>query len=126
MSSDNIITIASAGSGKSTSIIENALLVEKDPVLITTFTVEGAEELKKIIIESVKTVPKNIAIMTWMSFLIQECIRPYQLIAYGTQITRPVFVQGRSAIYSKKSDYKHYFNSNGDMNRPGFIGDSFT
>jgi DNA helicase-2/ATP-dependent DNA helicase PcrA len=115
MSSDNIITIASAGSGKSTSIVENALLKENDQVLITTFTVECAEELKKIIIEKVKTVPKNIIIMTWMSFLIQECIRPYQLVAYGTQITRPVFIQGRSAIYSKRTDYKHFFNSNGDI-----------
>lgn len=109
MPSKNVITIAAAGSGKSTEIVNEAISNQAKRILITTFTVEGTEELKKIFIEKYQAIPKNIEIMTWMSFLIQECIRPYQLSAFNKIVSRPIFIQGRSTMYFKKSDPRYFY-----------------
>ncbi|MCD1655999.1 UvrD-helicase domain-containing protein [Treponema zuelzerae] len=109
MPSKNVITIAAAGSGKSTGIVNEAIANQDKRILITTFTVEGTEELKKIFIEQYQAIPKNVEIMTWMSFLIQECIRPYQLSAFDRLVSRPIFVQGRSTKYFKKTDPRYFF-----------------
>ena len=111
MPSNNLAIIASAGSGKSTRLIVDALQHKTKRILITTYTIEGAEELKRILLDKSGTIPKNVSIMTWMSFLIQECIRPYQLAAFNCCIMGPVFVQGRSTRGIRKSE-KHYFMCN--------------
>jgi DNA helicase-2/ATP-dependent DNA helicase PcrA len=111
MPSDNIVTVAAAGSGKSTSIISEALSSPEKRILITTFTIEGTEELKKILFEKYKAIPKNIEVMSWMSFILQECIRPYQLEAFGRQVTKLIFVQGRSTQGIPKSRPAYYFGS---------------
>jgi len=109
MPSKNIITIAAAGSGKSTGIVREAISNTSKRILITTFTVEGTEELKRIFIEQNYAIPKNVDIMSWMSFLLQECIRPYQLSTFNRTVSRPIFVQGRSTKYFKKTDARYFF-----------------
>jgi DNA helicase II / ATP-dependent DNA helicase PcrA len=115
MLSNNLAKIASAGSGKSTSIIEDALKNRSQRILITTFTIEGTEELKRIMLEKHGAIPNNVSIMSWMSFLIQECIRPYQLAAFNCAITKPVFVQGRSTRGISKTAKHYYLCGNNDI-----------
>jgi DNA helicase-2/ATP-dependent DNA helicase PcrA len=115
MPSNNLAIIASAGSGKSTSIIEDALKNHTKRILITTFTIEGTEELKRIMVSKHGTIPKNVSIMTWMSFLIQECIRPYQLAAFNCAISKPFFVQGRSTRGISKTAKHYYLCTNNDI-----------
>ncbi|MEX1013916.1 MAG: UvrD-helicase domain-containing protein, partial [Candidatus Paceibacterota bacterium] len=76
--SDNRLIIASAGSGKTTQIVQEALSVSEGNVLITTYTQANEKEIKKKIIQKKKSIPSNITIQTWFSFLIQHGVKPYQ------------------------------------------------
>ncbi|GHV41788.1 hypothetical protein AGMMS49546_18490 [Spirochaetia bacterium] len=78
---NNKFIIAAAGSGKTTYLISEAMDVINSGnrnVLITTYTENNAEEIKKKIIGKYKYIPSQITIQTWFSFLIQHGVRPYQ------------------------------------------------
>jgi len=71
--------IAAAGSGKTTYLVDKALeSCSKSKILITTFTRENEKEIKKKILRKEKSIPSNIIVQTWWSFLFQHGIRPYQ------------------------------------------------
>ena len=71
----NELIIASAGSGKTTFLINKALSIPDSRILITTYTESNAKEIKNKFIASVGYVPPNVHISTWFSFLIKQCIR---------------------------------------------------
>lgn len=75
---NNKLLIAAAGSGKTTYLINEAMKFRDEKVLITTYTEENAEEIKKKIIERYKSIPSHIMIQTWFSFLIKHGVKPYQ------------------------------------------------
>ena len=73
------LIIASAGSGKTTSIVREAIQKSRTGnVLITTYTDANAEGIRKKLIEEKGCIPKNIVVQTWFSFLLQHGVRPYQ------------------------------------------------
>lgn len=74
----NKLTIAGAGSGKTTYLVNQALSQKEDKVLITTYTEANEEEIKKKFIEINKSIPANVKIQTWFSFLLQHGVKPYQ------------------------------------------------
>jgi DNA helicase-2/ATP-dependent DNA helicase PcrA len=74
----NKLIIASAGSGKTTFLIKEALEVKDGKVLITTFTEENEAEIRKQIIKKRGHIPANIVTQTWFSFLLQHGTKPYQ------------------------------------------------
>ena len=74
----NKLIIATAGSGKTTRLIEEALNIKNKKVLITTYTQENEEEIRRKIYEINKSIPANIIIQTWFSFLLQHGVRPFQ------------------------------------------------
>ncbi|MEX0780180.1 MAG: UvrD-helicase domain-containing protein [Balneolales bacterium] len=74
----NRLIIASAGSGKTTKIVNEALSLLGENVLITTYTEANAAEIRRKFIEKRKALPSNITIQTWFSFLIQHGVKPYQ------------------------------------------------
>lgn len=74
----NKIIVASAGSRKTTCIVEEALSVTDKNVLITTYTNENLEQIHSYIIQKNGWVPKNITVLSWYSFLLQDGVRPYQ------------------------------------------------
>lgn len=77
--SENKLIIAAAGSGKTTYLVKQALRIENENVLITTYTEANAEEIRKKVLKLNKgCVPPNIQIQTWFSFLLQHGVRPYQ------------------------------------------------
>lgn len=71
------IIIACAGGRKTSSLVEKALSTNKR-VLFTTYTIENTENIQNYIISKVGYIPENITILSWYSFLIQHCIRPYK------------------------------------------------
>jgi DNA helicase II / ATP-dependent DNA helicase PcrA len=75
---NNRLIIAAAGSGKTTLLISEAMRLQNEKVLITTYTQENEEEIKKKLIKKYKCIPTHITIQTWFSFLIQHGVRPYQ------------------------------------------------
>lgn len=88
MPCDNIALIAAAGSGKTTYIVDEVTKNTTDKILLVTYTIANTRKLKKDIEAKVGVVPSNVEIMTWHSFLLQHCIRPFRSVAYGKRIER--------------------------------------
>jgi DNA helicase-2/ATP-dependent DNA helicase PcrA len=74
----NKVIVACAGSGKTTGIVEKALKLGKQRVLITTYTNENLDQIKAFFIEKTGCIPANVTVQSWFSFLLQEGVRPYQ------------------------------------------------
>ncbi len=122
----NRLLIAAAGSGKTTFLVKEALK-QKEPVLITTFTIANEAEIRKKIIEVNGFIPPNIAIQTFFSFLLQHGVRPYQGKMYKPDIKGMLLTNEQSGvrfrtargipiIYAEDKDLdKHYFSKSGKI-----------
>lgn len=126
----NELIIASAGSGKTTKLVEKAL--EKanagESVLITTFTEACEQEIRdKLIEESNGYIPALIKIQTWFSFLIQHGAKPYQDCVTDKDITGLILISGKSGLRLETEDgkkvywgeaknpYEFYFSTSGKI-----------
>jgi len=108
----NRLVIAAAGSGKTRLIIESALGAVRSGkrVLITTFTEACASEIHERIIEANGSVPKNLYVVTWFTFLIRHGVKPFQGQLFDFEVKGLLLVNGQSAPFSKESDIaKHFF-----------------
>lgn len=74
---ENKLIIAAAGAGKTTFLVERAIQCDGN-VLITTFTQENEQEIKKKFVSTYGCIPRNVTIRTWFSFLLQHGVKPYQ------------------------------------------------
>lgn len=107
----NNIIIATAGSGKTMNIVREALEAHTaDNVLIVTYTIENTKELRNRITKKCGCIPPNIRVKTWFSFLLTECVRPYQNFLYDDmRIKNILFTSRQSAPYIRKSDVKNHY-----------------
>ena len=83
----NRLIIAAAGSGKTTYLVNKALGIKDQRVLITTFTETNEREIYKKFIEINGSVPNNITVQTWFSFLIEQGVKPYQSFIFEGEVT---------------------------------------
>jgi hypothetical protein len=74
----NRVVLACAGARKTTSVVEEALAAGAGRVLIMTYTNENRDQVESFLYRRVGHVPPNITVTTWYSFLLHDCIRPYQ------------------------------------------------
>ena len=84
--------------------------------MITTYTESNADEIREKFIRENKTVPSNVTILTWFSFLLKHGVRPYQyLMDSSLDGVRIGFflLSGRSGL--------HYINPKG---QPVYWGES--
>ena len=115
---NNKLIIAAAGSGKTRTLIKEALKIADENVLITTFTEANEAEIKKKIIKKTGGyIPQNITVQTWYSFLLQHGVRPYQSTMHDDLWDKKIgffLISGTSAMYTNESTdfYKHYFTKN--------------
>jgi DNA helicase-2/ATP-dependent DNA helicase PcrA len=110
----NKLIIASAGSGKTRLIVNDAIKKARDgmSVLITTFTEACEEDIKNKIIEKEGCIPKEIKVQTWFSFLISHGVKPFQGSLFEFDIKGLLLISGQSARYTSEHDIaKHYFSS---------------
>jgi hypothetical protein len=107
----NKVIVASAGSRKTTSIVEEALSLVDKKILITTYTNENLEQINSYIIKENGCVPKNINLMSWYSFLLQDGVRPYQSsVTQKARINSILFKDiPRQLKRVKKSNIDKYF-----------------
>ncbi len=114
---NNKLLIASAGAGKTTHFVKEALSC-KEKVLITTFTEENKKEIRKKFFElNNGVIPSNVTIQTWFSFLIEHGAKPYQGKLTSKRITGLLLVNQRSGlkyknkfpVYYKKSEVDNYY-----------------
>lgn len=75
---NNKLLIAAAGAGKTTYLINEAIKLKGESVLITTYTEANEEEIKNKFFKKFKCIPKFVKIQTWFAFLIQHGVKPYQ------------------------------------------------
>lgn len=108
----NKIIVASAGSRKTTYIVQKALSEKDKKILILTYTIDNIKQIRSYIIRQVGFIPTNITIQSWFSFLFQECIRPYQNFIYDKRISAPLFVQGISTIGINKTNIRYFITKN--------------
>jgi len=96
--SKNKLIVAAAGAGKTTYIVNEALKQE-GAVLITTYTDANEEEIKRKIQKINGSIPANITVQTWFSFLLQHGIKPYQGCMTDKKINGLFFVQSQSGTF---------------------------
>lgn len=124
---NNKLIISSAGSGKTTYIVNTALAVPKEEqVLITTYTEANEAEIRSMILKRRKCIPSNLTIQTWFSMLIQHGVRPFQGsmndVLWSKDIIGMLLVAEQSGLkykskrglfyWSEEKDFdKHYFTS---------------
>lgn len=105
----NKLIVASAGSGKTTYLIDQALGKKSERVLITTYTRACEAEIRDKIVKKNKCVPPNITIQTWFSFLLQHGVRPYQGYFFEGDIKEVHMTIQQSARGVKKNESAYYF-----------------
>lgn len=120
----NKVIIASAGAGKSTFLVNEALKTATSGkrILITTFTEACRDEINVKIIKENGCVPPNLYVITWFSFLIKHWIKPYQGCLFDYEVkgmllcssksgVKPYKVAGRTIYWGEKDFRQHYFSS---------------
>lgn len=98
---NNKLIISVAGSGKTTYLVRKALKVRNGNVLITTFTEANEKEIRSKFVELNGTIPGNVTIQTWFSFLIQHGIKPYQGVFLDDELGGMLLVNEPSGIKFK-------------------------
>lgn len=92
--------IACAGSGKTTAIINDAISKPQSKnILITSFTDENCEEIKRKFVSKLGYVPANIDILPWFTFELRHLIRPFRNQIVINRIQGISLVNGKSAQY---------------------------
>lgn len=126
----NKYIIAAAGAGKTTHLVNEALKNPNKKILITTYTEANEEEIRRKFLKLNKSIPKNVTIQTWYSFLLQDWVKPFQgsfnEILFEYEIKGMLLVNSESGIkysfekygrkinvgYSEKDEFlQHYFTS---------------
>ncbi|MET3528151.1 UvrD-helicase domain-containing protein [Phenylobacterium koreense] len=114
------VVVASAGSGKTTHLIDQAAHVKAGRVLITTYTNENVDNIRDCVVARFGYVPENIDIESWYSTLLRHGVRPYQNLLSNVGVTQTIaFIQVPQALrFVPKADVNRYFfTRNGDIYR---------
>lgn len=105
----NRVLLASAGAGKTTRLVCDALAALPKRTAIVTFTINNAEAIKAKICEINGIIPEGVVVYTWYTFALQELVRPYQGTLFKERIASVFMVNGTSARFVPKSRVKDYY-----------------
>lgn len=83
MPSQNKAIIAAAGARKTQMVVEGALSDPDRRVLVTTYTNDNLDRLRRRLGERDGVVPTNVELMPWMTLLLREGANPYQSAVFG-------------------------------------------
>jgi DNA helicase-2/ATP-dependent DNA helicase PcrA len=109
MPPSNRIIFASAGAGKTTEIVNDALTMRPKKTAITTFTLKNVDEIKRKLIEINGCVPPEITIYPWYTFVLHEMVRPYQGHVHAERVAGVHFAKGATRTYVQKKDVGRYY-----------------
>lgn len=117
---NNTAILAAAGSRKTECVVEAALAETHGRVLITTYTDENQRHIVRRIEQKVGVVPKHITVMGWFTFLITQCVKPYQRALTGQPfLIGGLNFSGRKNLYTPKSDLRYFLDRQSDLYRDG-------
>jgi DNA helicase-2/ATP-dependent DNA helicase PcrA len=109
MPPSNKIIFASAGAGKTTEIVIDALAMRPRRAAITTFTLKNVDEIRRKLIETNGCVPPEITIYPWYTFVLHEMVRPYQGHVHAERVAGVHFAKGATRTYVQKKDVGRYY-----------------
>lgn len=79
-------------------------------IAILTYTLQNLEEIRRSFESNAGTVPANVAVYSWYSFLLRECIRPYQAaLVAEPRIESIRFVSGRTNNRIPRAQARRYY-----------------
>lgn len=108
----NKLIVAAAGAGKTTFLVNEALKLKDERVLITTYTQANEAEIRKKLIEVNQCIPPNVTVQTWFSFLLQHGVRPFQGVLFEKNINGLILTNNTSTLFIPESNTeKHFFTS---------------
>jgi DNA helicase II / ATP-dependent DNA helicase PcrA len=126
MPKKNKLIIATAGAGKTTFLVREALNISNGNVLITTFTNANEAEIRSKLINENNCgafIPSNITIEPWFTFLLKHGVRPYQgsydVKLFDKNICGLDFQMGKSGCKNplSKGKTKYYWGENENFER---------
>ncbi|WP_239948625.1 UvrD-helicase domain-containing protein [Dyella terrae] len=108
--SPNQVLLSAAGSGKTTLLVRQALSRPHRRIAILTYTLENLEEIRRAFERHVGAVPMHVTLYSWYSFLLRECIRPYQAaLCAHPRVESIFFVEGRTNNRAPRNQVlRHY------------------
>lgn len=121
---NNKLIISGAGVGKTTFLVKKAIELKNEKIAIITYTEANELEIRKKFFELNKSLPSNITIETWFSFLIKHGINPYKGDLFEELFEKDIkgmifskgisnYVKIENKTFSKKStNLNYYFNNN--------------
>jgi DNA helicase-2/ATP-dependent DNA helicase PcrA len=77
-SANNRVVLACAGARKTTGLVDDVLAHPERRTLVTTYTLENLDQLRECFLRRSGCVPQHVTLMSWFSFLLAHCARPYQ------------------------------------------------
>lgn len=110
-SNKDSVIIAAAGSGKTTTLISDALNSTGRRTLLTTYTIENLENIRSGIFQQKGFIPNNVDVVSWYSFLLRHCIRPYQNVLGHDSRIKSVNFESTPNRYTPKDDPAYYVDS---------------
>nr|WP_240626231.1 UvrD-helicase domain-containing protein [Pseudoxanthomonas sp. SGT-18] len=102
--------LSAAGSGKTTMLVRQALARPARRIAILTYTLENLEEIRRAFEHHAGAVPAHVTLYSWYSFLLRECIRPYQAaLCAQPRVESILFVEGRTNNRAPRTQVvRHY------------------
>lgn len=91
-------------------LTRQALARPHQRIAILTYTLQNLEEIRRSFESSVGTIPANVTLYSWYSFLLRECIRPYQAaLLADPRIESIQFVSGRTNNRIPRAQVPRYY-----------------
>jgi len=109
------VIIAAAGGGKTTRIVERAVVHKVGHTALITYTTNNVQEIRHKFYMHGSALPAHVEIWSWYRFLLHEMARPYQRALLDRRIDGLHWVEGRSAMYVKQADTLRYYLSGGRL-----------
>jgi len=120
------LVLASAGAGKTEEIISEAVTRYEagETVLLLTYTQNNQLELQQRIARKLGAVPDGLRVKGWFTFLLEDLIRPYQLVFFKNRIENVYFnesnphkVPGNNFQIPGRTEYR----ADGQLNSRHFL-----
>jgi DNA helicase II / ATP-dependent DNA helicase PcrA len=110
LSPNNLAIIAGAGSRKTESIIEMALSDSPGKTLVTTYANGNLDQIVRRVYGKAGHIPSNVNIVSWYTFLLRQCARPYQHYLLGdAPLIRSInFKRPKPWMVSRSRPLQHY------------------
>ncbi len=112
----NTVVLASAGSRKTTLLVEAALSADADEnVLIVTYTNDNLDEIRQSITSRNGVIPTNVTVQSWFSFLLQDGARPYLSMMTNRRAESVNFITQPNRFIPKTDIDNYYFDAGSNI-----------